>query len=442
MTLNSNYRILLVFLLLSSSALAQNKYSFNLGTVKPSSSSIAISKNVLYSEQKGYGFLSIDSLFTGGDTLSAKIGDSYIGSHKPFFFSVKIPEGNYNVTITYGDRKGSSSQIVRAECRRLMTNLLTSQYGEVKKVVFTVNVRTPRIGNTGKNIALKPREHDYLHWDDQLTLEFNGDSRICGIQIEPAKAPVTIFLAGNSTVVDQPSEPFTSWGQLLPVFLVSEKVVVANFAESGLSLRSFESSHRLDKVLSLVRKGDYILIEFGHNDQKEKGEGVGPYTTYKASLEKFIIEAKKRGANPILITPMQRRSFDGEGKLINTLGDYPNAMRLVAREYKVPLIDLNAMTTTLYESLGVDSSLNLFVHYPANTFPDQKSVLADNTHTRAYGAYEIARCIVFAIQRNAISLKKYLKTDIPAFSPDTPDSFDSFYWPLSPLHFTQKPDGN
>ena len=126
----------------------------------------------------------------------------------------------------------------------------------------------------------------------------------------------TLFLLGDSTVCDQPREPYNSWGQMLPRFFKSG-VAVANHAESGESLRSSLGAKRLDKVLSLMKPGDYLFIQYGHNDEKEKGAGVGAFTTYKASLKHFVEEARKRGGTVVLITPMHRLKFDAAGQITN-----------------------------------------------------------------------------------------------------------------------------
>ena len=152
----------------------------------------------------------------------------------------------------------------------------------------------------------------------------------------------TVFIAGDSTVTDQPREPTTSWGQMLPVFFKPD-VAIANHAESGETLKSFITGLRLDKILSQIRKGDYLFMQFGHNDQKENWPQtyVEPFTTYKQYLKVFIAEARRRGAIPVLVTPMQRRNFDGAGRIRNTLGDFPEAVRQTAAEEHVALIDLN-----------------------------------------------------------------------------------------------------
>ena len=420
---------------------AECKFDFGSGKVKKGY--IPVTDNTVYSKERGYGFLpgsTVRSVNRGGDALK---GD-YISSDKPFYFSVKLPEGNYDVKVILGDKEGTSSQTVRAECRRLMIPPFKTEKGEIVERKFSVHIRTSKIAGTTESVRLKPRELNYFHWDDQLTLEFNGkEPKVCAIEIKPAKKPVTVFLAGNSTVVDQSEEPWAAWGQMIPSFFKPGKVAVANYAESGEALYSFRSAKRLEKILSLMKPGDYLFIEFGHNDQKRKGEGIGPFTSYKSDLKYYIAEARKRGGIPVLVTSMHRRNFDASGKIVNTLGDYPEAVRQAGKEENVPVIDLNNMSKELYEAWGVEPSLKAFVHYPANSFPNQTQAIADNTHFSTYGAYEIARCIAKGIKDNNLGLAKHLKGDLPDFDPGQPDPIESFVWPLSPPSASiVKPDGN
>ncbi len=439
-------RLSVFFVLVANSLLAQTPQSplkFDFGSKKPEKSYVAVMPNDVYDQNKGYGFLKGAKLKAGGNANASKSADNYLTSDKPFFFSVNLPEGNYNVKIVYGDKAGTSAQTFRAECRRMMVAQANTANGQVRSAMFTVNIHSPEIANTTTSVRLKQREFSYFHWDKQLTLEFNGGQpKICAVEISPAINPVTVFLAGNSTVVDQAAEPYASWGQMIPSFFVPGKVVVANLAESGEALSSFKSSLRLQKILSMMRKGDYLFIEFGHNDQKQRGEGVGAFTSYTRDLLYYISETKKRGGIPVLVTSVNRRSFDGNGKIVATLGDYPEAVRRVAKQEHVALIDLNNMTKTLYEAWGPDESLKAFVHYPANTFPGQEKALADNTHFNPYGAFEIAQCVRMGIKEQVPSLAKYLRSGVADFNPAQPDAVASFYWPLSPAVSIIKPDGN
>jgi len=181
-----------------------------------------------------------------------------------------------------------------------------------------------------------------------------------------------------------------------------------------------------------MKKGDYLFIEFGHNDMKEKGPDDGAYKSYSERMRLFVTEARKKGGIPVIVSPANRRSFGDDGKISNSLGDYPEAARKVAQEMKVPFIDLNAMTKTLYEALGTENSKKAFVIYPANSFPGEPNALNDNTHFNSYGAYQLAKCIIEGIRSNNLGIKKYIIKGLPVYDPAKPDPFDNFSLPLSP----------
>jgi lysophospholipase L1-like esterase len=430
--------------LLATSAAAQTSaptYKFDFGTEKASVGYQAVLPTAVYSDATGYGFdfgTTVTAVDRGGkDALK---GD-FVTSKQPFYFSVKLPEGNYNVTVTLGDAKGASANFLKAESRRLLLETTATKSGQFLTQTFTVNVKDRRISATEK-VSLKARELTKLDWDDRLTLEFAGGTpALAALEITPAPQAVTVFLAGNSTVVDQEDEPWASWGQMIPRFFKSG-VAIANHAESGLTLGSFLGGKRLTKVLSVMKPGDYLFIEFGHNDQKDKDENAGAWKSYSERLHLFVQETKKKGGIPVIVTSTSRRRFGTDGKVENTLGDYPAAARKVAEDEKVALIDLNAMTARLYEALGEEDSKKALAHYPANTFPGQTKALADNTHFNTYGAYEIAKCVVEGIRANKLELMKFLRNDTPAFDPAKPDAPAAWNWIASPHSSATKPDGN
>lgn len=380
-----------------------------------------------YSEETGYGY----------DLVEPPTKDN----KSPFFFSVRVPDGNYKVTVRLGSRKQAGITTVRAESRRLFIESVPTKKKEFIERTFIVNKRNTHIDGN-EYVRIKPREKRKLNWDDKLTLEFNGSAPVCeSITIEPADTTVTtVFLCGNSTVVDQDNEPWASWGQMIPYFF-DTNVCIANYAESGESANTFIAAGRLKKALSQMKKGDYLFMEFGHNDQKQKGPGKGAYYSFMTSLKTFIDEARLRGAHPVLVTPTQRRSFGPDGRIRDTHEDYPEAMRWLAEKENVPLIDLNEMTRTLYEAMGVEPSKRAFVHYPAGSYPGQTQDFADNTHFNPYGAYEIARCIVEGLKTQVPDLARHLKP-LPAFDPAHPDNPDNFHWDDSPFTEIEKPDGN
>ncbi|RXK61796.1 rhamnogalacturonan acetylesterase [Lacibacter luteus] len=440
------YIVVSVAVVLLSVAVNAQTYKFDFGNGRVKKGYTAVTPDSKFANEKGYGFTA-ESEVTAVDRGGKTVNDDYITSTKPFYFSVNLPDGNYDVKIIFGDKKGTSATTVRAECRRLMLENIRTAKGKIVTETFTVNVRDSLIrdakGNIVKAVKLKPREYEYLHWDNFLTIEFNDSlPKVCAIEITPNKTAATIFLAGNSTVVDQSREPWAAWGQMIPRFLAPGSVAVANYAESGEALNSFLSARRLEKILSLMKPGDYLFIEFGHNDMKQKGPGIGPFTSYKKLLKQYIAEVKKKGGIPVLVTSMHRRNFDKDGKIINTLLEYPEAVRQTAKEENVAVVDLNAMSKVLYEAWGPTNSIKAFVHYPANTFPGQTTKLEDNTHFSTYGAYELAKCIVQSIREQHLPLEKFIKTDVPVYDPAKPLAFEQFYWPLSSFMTSTKPDGN
>lgn len=365
-------------------------------------------------------------------------GGDFCSNGQPSFFSVNVPEGNYNVTLTFA---GESTTTVKAEARRLMLEAVRTEEGKSQTRSFTVNVRHNRL-NSGEKVRLKPDEQSHLDWDGRLTLEFNG-TRPCVTALEITKVDdaITVYIAGDSTVTDQGREPWAAWGQMLPRFFKQE-VAIANHAESGEAMKSFIGERRLEKILDTIKAGDYLFIQFAHNDQKQGSAYLEPFTSYKEYLKLYINEARKKGAIPVLVTSMHRRTFDEEGRITNSLGDYPEAVRQTAREEKVAMIDLNAMSKAFYEALGPERSKKAFVQYPAGTFPGQDKELKDNTHFNAYGAYELARCIVEGIKSNKLGIAKFLVDDALApFDPRHPDAVESWTLPASPLMSTTTPEG-
>ena len=321
----------------------------------------------------------------------------------PARFVVDLPEGNYRVTVTLGDSGGESLTTVKAESRRLVLEHVATARGEFVVRSFTVNIRDSRLA-AGGSVALKSREIGSARWDEALTLEFS-DRRpaVSAIEIAPAPDAVTVFLAGDSTVTDQFAEPYTAWGQMLPRFF-APGVAIANHAESGESLRSFAASRRFEKIFDQMKAGDYVFLQFGHNDQK-LGSDTAPY---EASLRSVISETRRRQAVPVLVTSMLRRRFDSSGTIVNTLESFPDACRRVARQEGVALIDLNRMSRIFFETLGPEGSKRAFLHYPAGSFPGQTAAIQDDSHFSAYGAYELARAVVEGIRTAGLGLAAHL----------------------------------
>jgi hypothetical protein len=203
---------------------AARSWKFDFGPGRTPAGYIAVLPETMFTPGSGYGFdfgSRVRGVERGGPDA---LRDGYCTSDHPFFFSVKLPEGNYNITVTLGDREGSSFTTIKAECRRLMVEKLVTQKGQFVTRTFTVHVRDSINHSTGIPVQLKPREYAFLHWDDKLTLEFsNAEPKLCALEITPAGHPLTVFLAGNSTVVDQADEPWAAWGQMIPCFFFAGK---------------------------------------------------------------------------------------------------------------------------------------------------------------------------------------------------------------------------
>jgi lysophospholipase L1-like esterase len=365
-----------------------------------------------YSKETGFGF-------DLGTAVTNVTGGGVAGSG-PFFFSVALPEGNYRVTAIFGDKNGGTTNYVKAEARRLMVEDVTTGKGVFATRSFTVNTRTTEY--PGGRVHLKPREQttEKVLWDDKLTLEFNGPRVVLReLQIAPVTNVMTVFIAGDSTVCDQPLEPWNSWGQMLPRFF-DENVVVANYAESGESIKSSLGAHRFDKIFSLMRPGDFLFVQFGHNDMKDKATNA--LAVYKTNLKEIVTKTRAHGATPVLVTSMERKA----GVNGPTLAGYPQTVRDVARAEGTALIDLNAASLKFYRALGTDIGL----------------VFQDGTHHNNYGSYELAKCVVEGIRENKLALVKDLAADVTPFDPSQPDDVKNFYMPESPMRDTLKPEGN
>ena len=358
------------------------------------------------------------------------------GNSREQLFSVSVPEGNYRVTVRLGDAHRPSRTTIKAESRRLMLRAITTAPGEFVTASFVVNVRTPQLAAPPANapggtaVRTHPREAGSYSWDDKLTLEFLGDPRVQRVTVEPVTVP-TVFLAGDSTVTDQRAEPAASWGQMLPA-LFQPDIAIANHAESGETLKSFVTELRFDKLLSQVRRGDWVLIQFGHNDQKAEWPQTyaDPAITYPAWLRTYIAEVRRRGGKPVLVTSPERRNFE-DGRIRHTLADYAEAMRKVAREEQVPLVDLQTATIALYQAYGPVAAARLF-----------NDGGRDRTHHNNEGAWLLASAVAAGLAEAVPELGVHLYPDARHFDPAHPPAIDSLALAPSLSASTERPAGS
>jgi lysophospholipase L1-like esterase len=370
-----------------------------------------LTSEATYSPEASYGFEPGATLQDGPDGLS---------SDKPFYFSAKLPEGNYHVQATFAASKNPRPISIKAELRRLMIHNREVSANGPTVCEFTVNVRRPEYAGGTVRLKAREKEKEIWAWDEKLTLEFSGRSApLASLEIVPEPKAITVYLAGDSTVTDQPLEPWNSWGQMLPVFF-KPGVAVANHANSGESIASSRGAKRFDKIFSEIKPGDYLLVQFGHNDMKSKDPDALDY--YRSQLMKIVQETRLAGANPILVTSMERKA----GMHEPTLKGYPQAVREVAKELDVPLVDLNAQSVVLYEALG----------------DNLDKAFQDGTHHTNYGSYLFAKAVVQSIRDLKLDLAQHIVDDFTGFDPHRPDPFDSVSIPASPRFDLTQPAGN
>lgn len=417
---------------------------FDFGSAEAAEGFTAVTSDMTYNAERGFGFepgaAPVDVVRWGDDLLTR----DHVTSSSPFYFSVRLPEGNYKVTLTLGDTEGTSCTTVKSEVRRLMTESFRTGRGEVMTVSFVVNVRRPELSK-GNEIKLNSREMDYatgmaktFTWDDKLTLQFYDTSpAVCAVEIEPAGDDVvTVFIIGDSTVTDQPSGG--TWGQYLPRWF-DARVVVANHAESGMTIKGFRFSRRWDKIMESARPGDYLLIQLGTNDEKKRGHDPmwdaddhagdwvrthsDPEKDYVWGLATMALEAKRHGMHPVIVSPMtkiDRRTATAT----EVMTPYGLNARRGAELAECPYVDLWQMSCDMINALGRDAL----------------AVYSDGTHTDNYGAYLFSLAIVQAIRDLGLDLSKYVLPDAPAFDARHPrPSLKEFSCPVEPSRRARKP---
>ncbi|GHI02512.1 carbohydrate esterase [Streptomyces cellostaticus] len=277
-----------------------------------------------------------------------------------------VPPGTYDVTVRLGGATASSTAITGETRRSLLPETAVAAGAHLTRR-FTVNVRTPEGEPTGPDGT------------PGLDLALAGSApALAGIRVTPARHARQVILIGDSTVCDQPADPYSGWGQQLPQYL-RRGLSVANYADSGESTVTYLQNPQLwATVQPLIRPGDLVLVQLAHNDK------TTDEATYRANLTTLVAGIRDKGGEPVLVTPIVRRWFSPDGTLNNTtallvngLGvDLPAVVRSVAAAENVALIDLTAKTKALVESLGAEGSKSIYLY-------NEKR---DNTHTSVHGA--------------------------------------------------------
>ena len=383
---------------------AAENYKFDFGEGPVAAGYTQVKANTKYSDSQGFGFesgtvSSVDRLWDDDlttDFLTAK-GD--------MVFSVALPQGNYEVTFILGDRENESETTVWAENRKLMLDRVTLAGGVFSRQTVSLRRMETRSMDGSVTMSIKDREKDYRTWDKKLTFVISGKApAVAGIEIKRNDNVTTLWLCGNSTVVDQIMAPWAGWGQMAPGFFKSS-LAIANYAESGLTASGFYSMKRLAKILSEVKKGDFVTVQFAHNDQKNQND----VNNYEATLTKYANEIKAKGATPLFVTSTARQN---ETDPKTAVGGLPERMRALGKKLGVTVLDLNQHSITLGKALGGNKE-KMYMY-----------TASDKTHFCEYGAYELARANIEEIKAKVPELAKHLRDDHEAFDSSKPDPLD------------------
>ncbi len=413
---------------------AQDVMRFDFGSAEAAEGYTAVTSATKYDATKGYGFETgteiRDIVNKAGDALTK----DYVTASEAFQFSVKLPEGNYKVTVTLGDTEGTSKTTVKAENKRLMLESIETAPKETKTLSFNVNTRTPKLSE-GNEMKLNSREWDkekkeakIVSWDDKLTLQFNDEKPcVCAIEIEPLENVITVFTIGDSTLTDGGGV----WAQYIPRWFDGD-VVVANHAENGMTIKGFRFGRRWDKVMECAKEGDYLFIQLGTNDQKSNGhdpmwaenDRAGDWvrthsaaeTDYIWGLATMAVEAKRHGMIPVIVSPLTKID-----RMRHTTTDlmtsYGKNARKAAELADCAYIDLWGMSVDIVNALG-EGALKVY---------------SDGTHCDNYGGYLFALCIAKGIRENNLALKDHLIAETPEIDPKNPKpSFEEFTVPIEP----------
>jgi len=435
------------------------KFFFGAGAVPPGYTQVK--PDMVYNKDIGYGFepgVTLQAMDQGGaDPLHGGFVTTTVPATPPaantpapgtpppatpppanvFKFSAAVPEGIYKVTVTLGDLKGESTTTVKAEDRRLELERLHTDPGKFETRTFFVSVRRPMLPD-GTKIKLDVQEINAagenlkINWDDKLTLQFS-DARpaLAAIEIEKADTSPKVFIMGDSTVTDQATEPYGTWGQMLGRWLKAP-VVVVNYAESGETTKAFRAEHRFDKILGELKPGDYVFMQFGHNDLNKNGhngiwptddhEGdwantfVDPNTDYKQLLKAYAAEVKQRGGIPVIVSPMTKIQINTGALNVGALDEYAKAALEAAQEAGIASIDLHGMSVAIVNGLGPELARRAYV---------------EGLHSNTYGGYLFSRAIVEGIKQDKLALAQYLVDDAGPFDPAHPTPLpDDFKIPL------------
>ncbi|MGM0880303.1 MAG: rhamnogalacturonan acetylesterase [Bacillota bacterium] len=365
------------------------QFDFGPGLVEPGYEKVL--ENTEYMTGRGFGFADTSKV-TSADRVAPDDLRSDFVMPGGTSFDIDLPIGDYQVTLIAGDQTSANLMDVVAE-GITKARAVSSAAGQFAFVSFKLAII-----------------------DGQMNLELAGsDARMNALKV--AKLPnrvqgqvPNVYLAGDSTVMTYSSRyyPQAGWGQKIANYFTKD-VIFTNKAIGGRSSKSFIKDGRLDNILTEIRPNDYLFIQFGHNDASSVPERhTDPYTTFKQYLAMYVDGARQRQAQPVLITPVGRRNWDSAGLFKNDFPDYYEAMKQVAAEKSVPLLDLNARSIAFYNSVGIEESKSLFFWLEPGIYPNWPNGVQDNTHFQEFGAEQIARLVSEGVRDLDLPIEAYL----------------------------------
>jgi lysophospholipase L1-like esterase len=378
---------------------AQVPTKFDFGTGPAAAGYTKVTPTTTYSTALGYGFEggTVTAVSRGGSDVMK--GDYCTGTN--FNFSVTLPQGYYLVTLYLGDLGAAATTTVWGEQRRMFIDRCATASGQVVTKTFSIARRASK--NATITIDTTLGESKYVDFDNKLTLNFQGAKpAVCGVEIVPVDTAITVFLCGNSTLVDQAGADFGEWGQYITKFFTS-KVCIDNEAQSGETAHNFILEHRFAMIMTLIKPGDYVFMEFGTND----GKTDTATKAFLPSINQMIDSIIAKKSTPIVVTPAVRVN---DADTIKSIYGIPDTIRKYAKSINAKIIDLNSMTFNLKKALGANAS--------------KMYVGTDPTHFCNFGGFELARCMAKGMLDANLDVANYLNKDLPVFNLSKPDPVD------------------
>ncbi|PYE44266.1 fibronectin type III domain-containing protein [Paenibacillus barcinonensis] len=391
---------------LDSSATGEAVYRYDFGSGSTAEGYTGVNADGAYTSERGYGFTDVSKVTVQDRGTSDPIKSDFATIAAGGQFNVDLPNGDYTVSLIAGDAAGATEIAIDVESMNKV-QLNSKAAGEYLEMSF--------------DIALV---------DGQMNLVFSGAAANLNALVitkqagRQAGSKPVLYLAGDSTMQTYNPywEPQAGWGQMLPSFF-DDSVEIKNHSIGGRSSKSFIFQGRLDEILRMIRPGDYLFVQFGHNDATiSVPERYASPADYKIYLKTYIDGVRQRGATPILVTPMGRRDFNAStGKFNVSFPEYVQAAKEVAAENNVLLIDLSRLSIEYYDSIGPEATLSVFLHVAPGIYQAFPSGATDNTHFQEYGAIQIARLVAGAVRELDIPLAEAVKdADVPAEVPAKP----------------------